>query len=150
MKEEQQNYKRFIYPALQVQYDSESLSSPICENIMKSILLYLYKSNTHVNINFCWESLCICEIYNFKNDKRTTIWFGCTCACEEINPLCRMDNGIYCVSFELALKLSDRKTTKIYKRFIYPVLQVQYDSESLSVTCDMLVVFSGSSSFLHQ
>jgi hypothetical protein len=29
MKEEQQNYKRFIYPALQVQYDSESLSSPI-------------------------------------------------------------------------------------------------------------------------
>jgi hypothetical protein len=50
---------------------------------MKSILLYLYKSNTHVNINFCWESWCICEKYNFKNDKRTTIWFGCTCACEE-------------------------------------------------------------------
>jgi tyrosyl-tRNA synthetase len=25
----QQNYKKFIYPALQVQYDSESLSSPI-------------------------------------------------------------------------------------------------------------------------
>ena len=43
----------------------------------------VYKSNTHVNINFCWESLCICEKYNFKNDKRTTIWFGCTCVCEE-------------------------------------------------------------------
>jgi hypothetical protein len=40
--------------------------------------------------------------------------------------------GIYCLSFELALKLSDRKTTKIYKRFIYPALQVEYDSESLS------------------
>jgi hypothetical protein len=37
----------------------------------------------NVNINFCWESLCICEKYNFENDKRTTIWFGCTCACEE-------------------------------------------------------------------
>ena len=52
------------------------------ENIMKSILLYLYKSNTHVNINFCWESLCICEKYNFENDKGTTIWFGCACVCE--------------------------------------------------------------------
>jgi hypothetical protein len=27
MKEKQQKYKRFIYPVLQVQYDSESLSS---------------------------------------------------------------------------------------------------------------------------
>jgi predicted metal-dependent peptidase len=29
------------------------------------------------------------------------------------DPLCRMDNGIYCLSFELALKLYERKTTKI-------------------------------------
>jgi len=48
---------------------------------MKSILLYLY--NTHVNIHFCWESLCICEKYNFENDKGTTIWFGCTCVFEK-------------------------------------------------------------------
>jgi hypothetical protein len=27
------------------------------------------------------------------------------------DPLCRMDNGIYCLSFELALKLYERKTT---------------------------------------
>jgi hypothetical protein len=29
------------------------------------------------------------------------------------DPLCRMDNGIYCLSLELALKLYERKTTKI-------------------------------------
>jgi hypothetical protein len=29
------------------------------------------------------------------------------------DPLCRMDNGIYCLSFELALKLYERKTTKL-------------------------------------
>jgi hypothetical protein len=43
--------------------------------------LYLY--NTHVNIHFCWESLCICEKYNFENDKEMPIWFGCACVCEE-------------------------------------------------------------------
>jgi hypothetical protein len=32
------------------------------------------------------------------------------------DPLCRMDNGIYCLSFELALKLYERKTTKFLTR----------------------------------
>ena len=84
---------------------------------MKSILLYLYKSNTDVNINFCWESLCIFEKYNFKNDKRTTIWFGCTLVVYRSSETSTSQSDVIIRSDDRFLSLvvdSDSIVSKIY------------------------------------
>jgi hypothetical protein len=84
--EKQQKYKRFIYPALQVQYDDfESLSKKALEK----------------GLNYFTQGY----IHNIKiSEARGAM---------RVDARCWRSMGIYCLSFELALKLYERKTTKI-------------------------------------